>query len=165
MRKIEAQMIAAINNNKDWQSANTSVHFNEENEVSVVRLHGNKIAEVGDDFVQIFDGGWQTNTTKSRLNVIINEFCNAVTDGVFQKDFQWYIRDNNVVRDFDNGYIFAWYIMLKKTVIRVVGETANGIDSKMTRLEKFEVFCRVCDNLLDDGRITKAQHSSWTNIF
>ena len=165
MRKIEAQMIAAINNNKDWQSANTSVHFNEENEVSVVRLHGNKIAEVGDDFVQIFDGGWQTNTTKSRLNVIINEFCNAVTDGVFQKDFQWYIRDNNVVRDFDNGYIFAWYIMLKKTVIRVVGETANGIDSKMTRLEKFEVFCRVCDNLLDDGRITTAQHSSWTNIF
>ena len=165
MRKIEAQMIAAINNNKDWQSANTSVHFNEENEVSVVRLHGNKIAEVGDDFVQIFDGGWQTSTTKSRLNVIINEFCNAVTDGVFQKDFQWYIRDNNVVRDFDNGYIFAWYIMLKKTVIRVVGETANGIDSKMTRLEKFEVFCRVCDNLLDDGRITKAQHSSWTNIF
>ena len=108
MRKIEAQMIAAINNNKDWQSANAlSVHFNEENEVSVVRLHGNKIAEVGDDFVQIFDGGWQTNTTKSRLNVIINEFCNAVTDGVFQKDFQWYIRDNNVVRDFDNGYIFA----------------------------------------------------------
>ena len=165
MRKIEAPMIAAINNGKDWQSANTSVHFNEENEVSVVRFHGNKIAEVGDDFVQIFDGGWQTNTTKSRLNVIINEFCNAVTDGVFQKDFQWYIRDNNVVRDFDNGYIFAWYIMLKKTVIRVVGETANGIDSKMTRLEKFEVFCRVCDNLLDDGRITKAQHSSWTNIF
>ena len=165
MRKIEAQMIAAINNNKDWQSANTSVHFNEENEVSVVRLHGNKIAEVGDDFVQIFDGGWQTNTTKSRLNVIINEFCNAVTDGVFQKDFQWYIRDNNVTRDFDNGYIFAWYIMLKKTVIRVVGETANGIDSKMTRLEKFDVFCRVCDNLLDDGRITTAQHSSWTNIF
>ena len=27
MRKIEAQMIAAINNNKDWQSANTSVHL------------------------------------------------------------------------------------------------------------------------------------------
>ena len=79
-------MIAAINNNKDWQSANTSVHFNEENEVSVVRLHGNKIAEVGDDFVQIFDGGWQTNTTKSRLNVIVNEFCNA-PDGVFRRTF------------------------------------------------------------------------------
>ena len=165
MRKIEQQMNDAVANNKNWQSANTSVHFNEENGVSIVRLHGNKIAEIGDDYLQIFDGGWQTTTTKSRLNALIDRFCNAVTDGVFQKDFQWYIRDNNVTRDFDNGYIFAWFIMLKKTVIRVVGETANGIDSKMTRLEKFEVFCRVCDNLLDDGRITKAQHSSWTNIF
>jgi|TARA_B100000085_G_scaffold21944_1_gene18477 hypothetical protein len=107
MRKIESQMLTAIKNSSNWQSANTSVHFNEENEVSIVRLHGNKIAEVGDDFVTIFDGGWQTSTTKSRLNVIINEFCNAVTDGVFQKNFEWYIRDNNVTRDFENGYTFA----------------------------------------------------------
>ena len=107
MRKIEQQMLNAINSNSNWQSANTSVHFNEENEVSIVRLHGNKIAEVGDDFVQIFDGGWQTNTTKSRLNAIINEFCNAFTDGVFQKDFCWYIRDNKVTYDFVNGYTFA----------------------------------------------------------
>jgi uncharacterized protein YpmS len=62
---------------------------------------------IGDDFLQIFDGGWQTNTTKSRLNALIDRFCNAVTDGVFQKDYQWYIRDNKVTRDFDNGYIFA----------------------------------------------------------
>ncbi len=107
MRKIESQMLTAIRNNADWQSANTSVHFNEENDVSIVRLHGNKIAEVGDDYVQIFDGGWQTTTTKSRLNVIINEFCNGVTDGVFQKNFKWFLKDNNVVRDFESGYIFA----------------------------------------------------------
>ncbi len=107
MRKIESQMIAAVNNNSNWQSANTSVHFNEENAVSIVRLHGNKIAEIGDDFVQIFDGGWQTTTTKSRLNVIINEFCDSLTDGVFQKNYEWFIRDNNVVRDFEDGYIFA----------------------------------------------------------
>ena len=55
--------------------------------------------------------------------------------------------------------------MLKKTLIRVVGETARGVDPNMSRLDKFEVFCRVCDNLLEDGRITSAQHSSWTNIF
>jgi len=108
MRKIEQQMNDAVANNKNWQSANTSVHFNEENGVSIVRLHGNKIAEIGDDYLQIFDGGWQTTTTKSRLNALIDRFCNAVTDGVFQKDYQWYIRDNKVTRDFDNGYIFAW---------------------------------------------------------
>ena len=108
MRKIEQQMNEAVANNKNWQSANTSVHYNEENGVSIVRLHGNKIAEIGDDYLQIFDGGWQTTTTKSRLNALIDRFCNAVTDGVFQKDYQWYVRDNNVTRDFDNGYIFAW---------------------------------------------------------
>ena len=107
MRKIEQQMLTAIRNNDNWQSANTSVHYNEENDVSIVRLHGNKIAEVGDDFVAIFDGGWQTTTTKSRLNVIINEFCNGLTDGVFQKNFKWFISDNKVIRDFESGYIFA----------------------------------------------------------
>ena len=107
MRKIEQQMNDAVANNKDWQSANTSVHYCEESGESIVCLHGNKIAVIGDDFLQIFDGGWQTNTTKSRLNALIERFCNAVTDGVFQKDFQWYISDNNVTRDFDNGYIFS----------------------------------------------------------
>ena len=107
MRKIEQQMLTAIRNNDNWQSANTSVHYNEENDVSIVRLHGNKIAEVGEDFVAIFDGGWQTTTTKSRLNVIINEFCNGLTDGVFQKNFKWFISDNKVIRDFESGYIFA----------------------------------------------------------
>ena len=107
MRKIESQMNTAIQNSKDWKSGNTSVHFNEENNTSVVRLHGNKIAVLGDDFLEIFDGGWQTTTTKSRLNAIIDRFCNGVTDGVFQKNYEWFIRDNNVVRDFENGYIFA----------------------------------------------------------
>lgn len=107
MRKIESQMNTAIRSQKNWTNANTSVHFNEEDSVSVVRLHGNKIAEIGDDFLRIFDGGYQSNTTKSRLNAIINEFCNAFTDGVFQKDFAWYIRDNKITKDFVNGYTFA----------------------------------------------------------
>jgi hypothetical protein len=107
MRKIETQMNIAITNNRDWQSDNTSVSYDLHTGVSVVRLHGNKIAEVTDDTVTIFDGGYQSNTTKSRLNAIINEFCNALTDGVFQKNYQWFVRDNNVTKEFTNGYIFA----------------------------------------------------------
>ena len=105
MRKIEALMNTAIKNNTNWSKANTSVM--NDGGVSVVYLHGNKIAEVGDDFVRVFDGGWQSNTTKSRLNAIINEFCNVFTDGIFQKDFAWYVRDNKVTHDFVNGYTFA----------------------------------------------------------
>ena len=107
MRKIESQMISAINNQIDWHSANTSVHFDDNTNTSVVRLHGNKIAEVTDNDMTIFDGGWQTTTTKSRLNALINAFCNGVTDGVFQKNYEWFIRDNNVTVDFENGYTFA----------------------------------------------------------
>ncbi len=93
MRKIEQQMIAAINNNQDWQSANTSVHYDPSSGASRVYLHGNKIAEVGDTFIRLFDGGWQSNTTKSRLNAILQEHGD-VGDRVFQKAFDWFVSMN-----------------------------------------------------------------------
>jgi hypothetical protein len=55
--------------------------------------------------------------------------------------------------------------MLKGQVLRVVGQTSRGIDANLTRLEKFEVFCQVCDGLLKDGRISSAKHQAWTNVF
>ncbi|AIX17071.1 hypothetical protein Syn7803C60_55 [Synechococcus phage ACG-2014a] len=55
--------------------------------------------------------------------------------------------------------------MLKQNLLKVVGETARDVDPNMTRLEKFEVFCRVCDGLLQDGRISSAKHQAWTNVF
>ena len=93
MRKIEQQMNNAIQNNLNWQSANTSVHFDEESGVSVVRLHGNKIAEVGDTFIRLFDGGFQSVTTKSRLNAILQAHGDD-GDCVFQKKFEWFVTLN-----------------------------------------------------------------------
>ena len=115
MRKIETQMCQAIQSNKNWSSGNTTVHFDSETGVSVVRLHGNKIAEVTDNDMTIFDGGFQSVTTKSRLNALCDYFCIA-GEGVFQKDFTWYVRkfvgqagQSKVfnVDDFVNGYVFA----------------------------------------------------------
>jgi hypothetical protein len=115
MRKIETQMIAAVQNNQNWQSANTSVHFDAESGVSIVRLHGNKIAEIDEDSMTIFDGGWQSVTTKSRLNALCDAFCIA-GEGVFQKNYQWFVRKFTgqmgaekvfSTEDFSNGYIFA----------------------------------------------------------
>ena len=67
MRKIEQQMNTALANSKNWQSGNTSVHFNEENKTSIVRLHGNKTAVLREDYQEIFEGGCQTSTTKTQL--------------------------------------------------------------------------------------------------
>ena len=114
MRKIEQQMCAAVQSNSDWKSANTEV-VTQQDGVSYVYLHGNKIAEIGDDYMTIFDGGWQSNTTKSRLNALCTEFC-VSGEGVFQKDFAWYVRKfvgaingQNVYKteDFVSGYVFA----------------------------------------------------------
>jgi len=93
MRKIETQMNNAISNNANWQSANTAVTFDEETNLSTVFLHGNKIAEIGDEFIRLFDGGWQTTTTKSRLNAILNVHGEQ-GDNVFQKNFEWFVRMN-----------------------------------------------------------------------
>ena len=84
-------MCQAIQANKNWKNANTEVILDEENGVSAVYLHGNLIATVTDNDMTIYDGGWQSNTTKSRLNALCDYFCIA-GDGVFQKDFVWYVR-------------------------------------------------------------------------
>ena len=86
MRKIETQMIAAVHGNKNWSSGNTQVVTNDG--VSTVYLHGNKIAMIDDNSMTIFDGGWQSATTKSRLNAICQEF-GVPGEGIFQKDCQW----------------------------------------------------------------------------
>ena len=114
MRLIEQQMIAAINNNQNWQSANTEVICQQDG-VSIVYLYGSKIAEIGDDYLTLFDGGYQSNTTKSRLNALCSEYC-ITGEGVFQKNYQWFVRKfvgaingQNVFKteEFDSSYLFA----------------------------------------------------------
>ncbi len=111
MRKIERQMCDAIATEQDWRKDNTEVinFYNEDKELVVtsVYLHGNLISEVTNNAVTIFDGGWRTNTTKSRLNAIINRFCDAFTDGVYQHKGEWFITDDKYVKQFVNGYTFA----------------------------------------------------------
>lgn len=88
MRKIERQMNQAITEGRNFTSGNTSVMH--EDGVAKVFLHGNKIAEVGDNFVTLFDGGWQSNTTKSRLNAILQEH-GIKGECVFQRNWNWFV--------------------------------------------------------------------------
>ena len=115
MRKIEQQMIAAVQNNINWSSANTTVTIDEETNTSSVYLHGNLIATVTDNDMTIYDGGYQSKTTKSRLNALCDAFCIS-GEKVFQKDFSWYVRKcvgamngQSVYKteEFNNGYVFA----------------------------------------------------------
>jgi hypothetical protein len=89
MRKIEVKMNRAISNQTDWKSANTQV-LTEDN-ITRVFLHGHQIATIGENFIQLFDGNHQSNTTKSHLNAILAEH-GVQGECVFQKNFQWFVR-------------------------------------------------------------------------
>ena len=101
MRKIERAMCDAITSGHNWSSSNTQVVFTHGQLASAwVFLHGNHIATVTPGWVELFDGGWQTVTTKSRLNAILDTF--SFGSGVFQKNWDWF------VRDFKSGDVFPF---------------------------------------------------------
>ena len=90
MRKIEQRMNAAIIAKIDWKQDNTEVIYYSGTDASDVYLYGNLIARVGSHSIELFDGGWQSNTTKSRLNAILR--VHAIKgECVFQKNFKWFV--------------------------------------------------------------------------
>ena len=112
MRKLETNMNNAIRAKKNFSSSNTTVKTTSffDNDVyceeSEVFLHGNHIATYNHvtKELALFDGGWQSNTTKSRLNALCNEFATGF--GVFQKNWDWFISDfQNVKKEFVNNTI------------------------------------------------------------
>ena len=104
MRKIEAKMNKAMRHFLPFSSGNTTV-VQHRNDMEVF-LHGNHIATLNKISMdlRLFDGGWQSNTTKSRLNALLDEFTHGGY-GVFQKDFVWYVSDrlDGSVRPFFSG--------------------------------------------------------------
>ena len=96
MRKIEMEMNSAIRYRRNFSKANTSVRCFKTNGITTdvdVFLHGNHIAslDTASNQLTIKDGGWQSVTTKSRLNALLDEFAPSM--GIFQKDWIWYLSD------------------------------------------------------------------------
>ena len=105
MRKIEQQMNRAIANRTDWSSSNTRVEFNDSTNCSNVFLHNHRIATVNHatNAVKLSSCGWQTVTTKSRLNAILSEVKYGCS--VFQKQWNWYVSFRGQTQDFVDGMI------------------------------------------------------------
>lgn len=104
MRKIEQQMVNAIKNSKDFKLANTEVISC--SNVSDVYLYGHLIARIGETWMELFDGGHQTATTKSRLNALLSSF-GMPGERVFQKDFAWFVNYQGAPIPFFSGMRLA----------------------------------------------------------
>ena len=116
MRKIETEMNNAVRNKIAWSKANTCTTFDSTIENCFVYLHGNHIAtyNYANRELALYDGGWQSNTTKSRLNALCNEF--ATVFGVFQKNWDWFVSDfnqKNVIDFFDGVTVYSDGVFIK----------------------------------------------------
>ena len=107
MRQIESQMNKAIRSQSNWSMQNTTVFTTDNGLESTVYLHGNHIATYWHDTrqLQLKDGGWQSNTTKSRLNALLYEFFTGTR--ILQENWKWFITDftGKNVLDFVSGRI------------------------------------------------------------
>ena len=100
----------ALSNKGNWGHSNTSVFFYPDENVSEVRLHGNLIAwyDHNKQSLGISSCGYETNTTKSRLNALLYETFTG--NKIVQKDFTWYVQDDFGDKiDFYDGQIVTKY--------------------------------------------------------
>ena len=106
----------AVKNKIAWSKNNTLTTFDNTIENCFVYLHGNHIAtyNYANKELSLFDGGWQSNTTKSRLNALCNEFATGF--GVFQKNWNWFVSDfnqKNVIDFFDGVTVYSDGVFIK----------------------------------------------------
>ena len=84
--------------------------------------------------------------------------CRCEENGIYpdQTYIRWWFRKTHIQTS-------AFPTMTKAQMLKVIATTAQA--HVLTREEKFQVFCTVCDNMLNEGRITTTQHARWTNVF
>ena len=93
MRQITIDATNAFNNNRQFKRSNTEVRivdgYNgaEPDETQIeLRLHGNLIAWKNNAGMFISTCGWQSVTTKERLNGLYGV-------NIYQKNYIWYLND------------------------------------------------------------------------
>ena len=105
MRKLERQMNFAVSNKGNWSGSNTQVNYNDSTNCSSIYLHGHLIATVDHNLkaVKLSSCGYQTVTTKSRLNALLEEVKYGCR--VFQKNWDWFVSYNDQTASFWDGMI------------------------------------------------------------
>ena len=95
----------AVSNKTNWSKSNTQVCYNDSSNCSSIYLHGHQIATVdhNTNAVKLSSCGYETVTTKSRLNALLSEV--KYGDKVFQKNWYWFVSFNNQTKDFFDNMI------------------------------------------------------------
>lgn len=65
----------------------TSIY--QSNGFTCVKYHATEVVKFNNEKIILNSGGWETATTKNRMNQASNQF--GLNYHVFQRDFQWYV--------------------------------------------------------------------------
>ena len=84
MNKITRDAVRAFRNGNDFKRGNTQVKTYAHSNYRELLLHGNVIADMNEDGLYISSCGWETATTKERLNGLPNV-------SIYQRNFQWFL--------------------------------------------------------------------------
>ena len=105
MRKIERAMNSAVISKSNWSKSNTAVCYNENSNCSTISLHGHEIAvyDHNTKAVKLDSCGYETVTTKSRLNALLSEVMYGAK--VFQKNWEWFVSYYQQTESFTDGMI------------------------------------------------------------
>lgn len=106
MRVIEKKMVNAVSAQGKMSTNNTKVES--DNGLTKVMLHGNTIAEIdwAGKLLYISNCGWQTTTTKSRLNAILGALKPGTS--IYQKKGTWYLSDAKKTKEFERNEVLAF---------------------------------------------------------
>lgn len=85
-RKITTESVNAFMSARPFSKANMTVELSPLGQVVVMKLHGNAIArrDIGSNVIEVTSAGWESNTTKERLNALPGV-------SVYQKNFVWFL--------------------------------------------------------------------------
>ena len=81
--------------------------------------------------------------------------------------FETKVGPNRIVKDdqiIALALHYVWMMITSKAQMLRVMKNCDGANT-LTREEKFQVFVNVCDNMLAEGRMTKATHKRFTEIW
>ena len=105
MKKITEQACKAFlwGESKKFGHTEVECHYSDENgHEKTLFFHESPICKVLGDELTIYHFGWQTVTTKERINGLLDTF--RLPHRVFQKNFEWYIWDGEKNVPFDKAY-------------------------------------------------------------
>lgn len=81
-------------------SHKTSI-FTDENGLTHVVYHNTKVVSFTSQYIILKTGGYETVTTKTRMNQASNQF--GLGFRIYQRDFKWYVKFGVFTYNFKNG--------------------------------------------------------------